>query len=273
MVSTASGLGRGHGKRWMVITAIHAHSATRREGSRCWRPCGHGHKGVRSPLGRTAWPGRIDDVGDERRATPKGDGELGGGRRSLAAECIRHRALAGGDESASGEDDDVVGASSPWSLHAGNAVSALEDLLLFRAVEGRARSIAAADLLDRGMSAPSWRRGGEADLWELYDAAGSRDDEPVAVTATRPLGDGGRVRLVAVAVTPSRRGEGLGQRIIEELADALRAKGVLALVAAVPSDEAAAMVVVQRAGLRPSHVERSSADNDGRDVVWFDLQL
>ena len=167
----------------------------------------------------------------------------------------------------------VGGSFSPSSLQAGNAVSALEDLLLFRAVEGRARSIVAADVLDRGMNAPSWRRGGEADLWELYDAAGSRDDEPVAVTATRPLGDGGRVRLVAVAVAPSRRGEGLGQRIIEELADALRAKGVLALVAAVPSDEAAAMVVVQRAGLRPSHVERASGDNDGRDVVWFDLQL
>ena len=146
------------------------------------------------------------------------------------------------------------------------------EVLLSRPVHGATRSITAAAVLDRGMAGPAWRRGGKVDLWELHDAAGAMDDEPVAVAATRPLGDGGRVCLVAVVVT-ARRGEGVGQRLIEDLADSLRVQGALALVAAVPIEDADAMVVVQRAGLRPTHVERASAENDGRDLVWFELQL
>ena len=33
------------------------------------------------------------------------------------------------------------------------------------------------------------------------------------------------------------------------------------------------MVVMQRAGLRPSHVERVNLETNGRDLVWFDLEL
>ena len=155
----------------------------------------------------------------------------------------------------------------------GHDVSGIEDLLLFRAVKDTARGTMAGDLLDEGMAGRGWRCGGEVDLWELRDAAGASDEEPVAVAATHPLGDGRWVRLVAVVVAWSRRGQGIGRRMIEDLADALRAQGVCSLVAAVPSDQAGAMVVMQRAGLRPSHVERANAEADGRDVVWFDLEL
>ncbi|HEV2811522.1 MAG TPA: GNAT family N-acetyltransferase [Acidimicrobiales bacterium] len=152
-------------------------------------------------------------------------------------------------------------------------MSAIDDLLLFRAVDDAPRSAIAAGLLDEGMVGRRWRHGGQADLWELRDAAGAIDEKPVAVAATRPLGDGRRVRLLAVVVASSQRGRGIGRRMIEDLADALRAQGVLSLVAAVPSDQPGATVVMQRAGLRPSHIERANPETEGRDLVWFDLEL
>jgi GNAT superfamily N-acetyltransferase len=151
--------------------------------------------------------------------------------------------------------------------------SSADDLLLFRAVAEPRRRTIAARLLDGAIGGRAWRRHGEADLWELDDATGAPDKEPVAVAATRPLGDGRRVKLLGFVVTPALRERGIGQRLLEDLSDALRGRGVLALVAAVPSDHAMAIVVVQRAGFRPSHVERASPDNDGRDVVWFDVEL
>lgn len=148
-----------------------------------------------------------------------------------------------------------------------------EDLLLFRAVEEPARRALAVRLLDDGMDGRCWRLGGDADVWELHDATLGNDEEPVAVAATRSLGDGRRVALAAVAVAGGHRGRGIGQRMIEEVCDALRAKGAVVLVAAVPSTEGTAMVVVQRAGMRPTHVERSSPAANGHDVVWFDVAL
>ena len=152
-------------------------------------------------------------------------------------------------------------------------MSALEDLLLFRSVSDPVRRTLDARLLDDSLGAERWRPGGEADLWELYEAACGPDDGPVAAAATRPLGDGMRVMLVAAVVAPDKRGTGLGQRMLEELADSLRASGVLVLVTAVPSDAATAMVVVQRAGFRPSHVERGCPGSVAVDRVWFDLHL
>ena len=150
---------------------------------------------------------------------------------------------------------------------------AREDLLLFRALEDPGRRLAATRLLDDGMGARRWRPSGEDDLWELHDATCRSGKDPVAAAATRPIGDGRRVRLVALVVAAAGRGRGIGRRMIEELTDALRRRGVLTIVAAVPSDDAAAIVVMQRAGLRPSHVERSSPEAGGHDLVWFDLEL
>ena len=148
-----------------------------------------------------------------------------------------------------------------------------EDLLLFRAVDEPARREMAEQLLDSGMGGRRWRQPGNVDLWELHDATLGPDDRPVAAAGTRPLGDGRRVRLVAAGVAASHRGRGIGRRMIEDLCDGLRARGVMVLVAAVPSDLAAGLVVLQQAGLRPSYVERSSPEADGRDVVWFDVNL
>lgn len=145
------------------------------------------------------------------------------------------------------------------------------DLLLFRAVR-EGRRVMATQLLTHGFAGRGRRRLGAEDLWELYDAT-LGDDEPVAVAATEPLGDGRRVRLVAVVVAPSWRGRGNGRRIVEEVCTALRAQGVVALVAAVPVDHAPALVTLRRAGLRPSHVERAGRDGTEQDLVWFDVEL
>lgn len=151
--------------------------------------------------------------------------------------------------------------------------NAPEDLLLFRPVVQPARRAVAVRTLEDAIGSVSARCVCEPDLWALDDAASGPDEQPVAVAATCPIGDGRRVRLDGFVVEPSLRGRGIGRRLLEELADTMRARGVLALVAAVRSDDAAALVAVQRAGFRPSYVERASSDHDGRDVVWFDAEL
>ena len=160
--------------------------------------------------------------------------------------------------------------------------AAEELLLLFRRVEGPARRARASRLLDDGMGGrPAWRLGtdvdlwelSDVDLWELSDVTGADDDEPAAAAATCPVGDGRRVRLLAVVVADAYRRRGVGRRMVEDVADALRRSGVLVVVAAVPAAHAPAMVVLQQAGFRPTHVERGSPEAGKHDVVWFDVAL
>lgn len=146
-------------------------------------------------------------------------------------------------------------------------------LLLFRKVDEPHRRAVAWQLLDDGMGGWTWRLGSDLDLWELRDVACGDEEEPVAAAATCALGDGRRVRLLAVVVADARRGQGIGRRLIDDLVDALRARGVLVLVTAVPVDRGPAIATVQAAGFRPSHVERTEGTTGGHDLVWFDVQL
>ena len=146
-------------------------------------------------------------------------------------------------------------------------------LLLFRRVEGPDRRSLARQLLDDGMGGPAWRFGSDLDLWELRDLASGDQEEPLAAAATCALGDGRRVRLLAVVVDAAHRGRGIGRRMIDEVVDALRARGVLVLVTAVPVDHARAIATVQAARFRPSHVERVEGTSGAHDLVWFDVQL
>jgi ribosomal protein S18 acetylase RimI-like enzyme len=142
-----------------------------------------------------------------------------------------------------------------------------DDMLLLRVAERRARAEAAGrlfgrrsdDLLERESSV----------LWELYDPT---DDEPVAAAVTSIVDDGRRANLVAFTVVPGSRGRGLGQRIVEEIADALRARGVMQIVAGVAVDDVRTINVLGRAGLRQSRVQPASSAA-ARDEVWFDLEL
>lgn len=146
-------------------------------------------------------------------------------------------------------------------------------LLLFRKVDEPHRRAMVCQLLDGGMGGSAWRLGSDLDLWELRDVASGDEEQPVAAAATCALGDGRRVRLLAVVVAAARRRQGIGRRLIDDLVDALRARGMLVLVAAVPVDRAPAIATVQAAGFRPSHVERTEGTTGGQDLVWFDVQL
>lgn len=150
-----------------------------------------------------------------------------------------------------------------------------EDLLLFRAVAAGARRATALRLLhDRGRSY-RFPLEGEPDLWELHDATLGSEDEPVAVASTRPLGDGRRVRLVGLVLSVSEGFHTTAQRMIEELSDALRARGAQALVVGVPGDDVEVGAVLERSGLRRVRGEPPGADGDGDDahLVWFDVEL
>ena len=143
------------------------------------------------------------------------------------------------------------------------------ELLLFKSVVDPRRRAVAARLLHDGLGGGVWSSYGDADLWELDDAAGLPGDGPVAVAATCLENDGRRAVLLGFVVTPALHGRGIGQRLLEDLLDALRGRGALTVATAVPSDQVADMVAVRRAGLRPS----SAQGADRRDVVWFDLEL
>lgn len=120
-------------------------------------------------------------------------------------------------------------------------------MLFLRRVDDPSRVAMAVRLLDEGPGGRGWRASDQVDLWELQDLTSDDGDEPVAVAATSDLGDARRVRLLGVAVAPAHRGCGISRRMVEELKDALRARGVLTLATAIPEGVG--------------------------DQVWFDVEL
>lgn len=152
----------------------------------------------------------------------------------------------------------------------GDAMTATQrELLLFRRVPGHRRA-QALRLLDAHGAAP-WASE-LTELWELHDP--SVDDEEVTAVAATACPAGGRhVEVLAVVVATERRRRGTGTRLLEELADALRARGAAALVAAVPGDASGACAFVQHAGFCPSGSDPGSRLVDGADLLWFDLEL
>ena len=113
----------------------------------------------------------------------------------------------------------------------------------------------------------------EADVWELYDASFGPHEPPAAVAATTPLAGATRVRLFAVVVAEAARGRGVGRRILEDLSDVLRARGVLALVAGVHSENEGAIRTLQRAGLQPGPGAPCSEGRDAPGLLWFHVDL
>ena len=147
----------------------------------------------------------------------------------------------------------------------------LHDLLLFRPVRDPARSLKATLILDHDMARRRSRPATAVELWELYDPAAA-DNEPVAVAGTSPVGDGSTVRLLGIAVTARQRRDEVGKRMLDELADALRAAGTLGIVTAVSSDDRERIDDLYGAGFRSSHVgEGAGADTD--DEVRFEKTL
>jgi N-acetylglutamate synthase-like GNAT family acetyltransferase len=71
-------------------------------------------------------------------------------------------------------------------------------------------------------------------LFGLWDLAAPAGDGLVGVAVTRALDDGRSVELCGIAVPAQLRCQGLGRRLVAEVADAWRAEGALRLVARDP---------------------------------------
>ena len=151
-------------------------------------------------------------------------------------------------------------------------MSAVDDLLLFRSVDPSRRAVVAR-LLDDGVGAGGWRHEEPIDLWELYDAGSAPAEGPVAVAATSEPDRGQRVSLVAIVVAAPQRGRGIGIWMIQELSDALRARGVLALAATVPNQNGPAIAVLHRAGFRLSGIEQVGGVARNGCTMCFHLEL
>ncbi|MBD0324532.1 MAG: GNAT family N-acetyltransferase [Aldersonia sp.] len=130
-----------------------------------------------------------------------------------------------------------------------------QDLLLFRAVQEPQRRATVLQMLDASITSGAPHPDAQCDAWELYDATGGADEPPVAVATTRPLDDGRIIELTAIAVASSRRRQGIGRRLIDDLSDAHRARGAMLLITTTTADGMSAATVLQRWGFRqaPHH--------------------
>jgi ribosomal protein S18 acetylase RimI-like enzyme len=115
-------------------------------------------------------------------------------------------------------------------------------------------------------------------LWDLTAPAG---EALVAVAATGPLGDGGEVQLRGIAVAAGAGHQGLGRRLVCEVADSLRTRGTACLVARPAGGAGATPELLRSAGFVPSgagraaaHVAapRTGAPADD-EASWWELEL
>jgi GNAT superfamily N-acetyltransferase len=146
------------------------------------------------------------------------------------------------------------------------------DLLLFRAVQEPQRRATVLQLLDASTPSDASHPGDQCDAWELYDAAGGEDEPPVAVATTRALDDGRSIELIAIAVATSRRQEGIGRRLIDDLSNALRARGAMRLVTEATANRTCTATMLERWGFRQSPREPADHAPTGA-AATFALEL
>jgi len=119
------------------------------------------------------------------------------------------------------------------------------------------------------------------DLFGLWDLTAPAREALAGAAATGPLGDGGEVQLLGIAVAASAGHQGLEGRLVCEVADSWRARGAARLVAW-PADGAGPTLALLRsagfvaagAGRAPAEVSAppagASADDEGS---WWELEL
>jgi GNAT superfamily N-acetyltransferase len=130
---------------------------------------------------------------------------------------------------------------------------------------------AAAGALLAGCGVPPTAGPGRAVLFGLWDLAAPAGDGLVGVAVTRAPDDGRSVELCGVAVPASLRRQGLGRRLVAEVADAWRAEGAQRLVArsasgrgGPPDDRDPVAGLLARTGF-------VAAGADAGDRVYLDL--
>ena len=88
------------------------------------------------------------------------------------------------------------------------------------------------------------------DLFGLWDLTAPAGQALAGAAATGPRGDGGEVQLRGIAVAAGAGHQGLGRRLVCEVADSLRARGAARLVARPAGGRSHAGAAAQRR-LRP----------------------
>ncbi len=159
--------------------------------------------------------------------------------------------------------------------------------LLCPAAVGHERREEGLELLTAGRrSAPHVLRWAElGQVYVLWDPAAPAGGGVAAAALTMPVGAGDTVELRLLEAAPAWRDEDVDLRLVEELADALRAVGVRRIMTGVGDLDVRRMHLLTRAGFRMSYVERDACtpergwgarDGDGpddRDLLWLDLDL
>ena len=140
----------------------------------------------------------------------------------------------------------------------------------------------AAGRLLAGRGIPLAERGvAGTDLFGLWDLTAPAGEALAGAAATGPLGDGGEVQLLGIAVAAGAGHQGLERRLVCEVADSLRARGAARLVAR-PAGRAGLTVGLLRsadfvpagAGRAPAQVSasRTGVPADNEDS-WWELEL
>jgi GNAT superfamily N-acetyltransferase len=132
-----------------------------------------------------------------------------------------------------------------------------------------ARSLPAAG----GRLWPAGRAGGLA-WFGLWDLAADEGETLLGAAATRPV-TAATAELCALAIPAAPPWRGLGDRLLREVADTLRAQGVERMVARLEGDDGR-LALLRDAGLvpLPARQRQELARGDPRDAgVWLSLEL
>jgi ribosomal protein S18 acetylase RimI-like enzyme len=119
------------------------------------------------------------------------------------------------------------------------------------------------------------------DLFGLWDLTAPAGEALAGAAATGPLGDGGVVQLLGIAVAAGAVRQGLGRRLVCEVADNVRAQGAARLVARPAGEAGPAVALLRSAGFAPAGAGRAPAgvsapltgvpaDDEGS---WWELEL
>lgn len=145
--------------------------------------------------------------------------------------------------------------------------------IVFRRLRTEAeRALARSLLAAGGRSWPAGRSGGLA-WFGLWDLAAAEGMALLGAAATRPL-TAGTAELCALAVPAAPAWQGLGDRLLREVADTLRAQGVEQMVARSDGDDGR-LALLRDAGLVPLAAPQRSELELSRDDtgVWLSLEL
>ena len=153
-------------------------------------------------------------------------------------------------------------------------MTALEpgSLLVRRVERGEPREPVFTLLREAGEAedkAREWLAGG--DCFALFDACADEGEQPVAAALTH-LHPCGAVVLRTVVVAPEHRGQGLGRRLMAEVADALRVAGARRIMATTTAEDPAVCALYEKIGFWMARADGGKPRTrgvDDRGVVTF----